>query len=107
MNDLKRSRSKPDIDLKPKKPKIEESSSSSDENDDLIDDHDPKKVVDDGDSDNYYRRLDRWQKRQKNDDALNKCDVIQGGLKVPSIIWEKLFNYQKVSLIFIENYSTF
>ena len=55
---------------------------------------------DDGDQERYVGRLANWQagrsKEEKRDDG--KCEEMEGGLKAPSAIWEKLYSYQKVGV---------
>ena len=55
---------------------------------------------DDGDKDLYLARVTAWQnKRPAEDKALDgRYDELEGGLRVPSSLWKKLYNYQRVGV---------
>ncbi len=54
-------------------------------------------TVDDGDRDQYLERLERWRRRRRDsDEESGRCEELEGGLQVPSSIWERLYGYQRV-----------
>ena len=55
-------------------------------------------TADDGDRDEYLERLERWQEEQEEEEGAlrNSSEQLEGGLRVPSSIWEKLYGYQRV-----------
>ena len=55
---------------------------------------------DDGDKDLYLARVTAWQnKRPAEDKALDgRYEELEGGLRVPSSLWKKLYNYQRVGV---------
>ena len=53
-------------------------------------------ALDDGDKEEYIYRLEKWQKEEGDDMLDSKAEELEGGLKVPYKIWEKLYNYQRV-----------
>ncbi len=55
-----------------------------------------KRVVDDGDRQEYLDRLEAWQEGGERTLCDTKFEELEGGLHVPSSIWDSLFNYQKV-----------
>ncbi len=55
-----------------------------------------KRTVDDGDRDEYLDRLDRWQQEEGGVSENHRSEELEGGLRVPSAIWEKLYGYQRV-----------
>ncbi|XP_046391491.1 DNA excision repair protein ERCC-6-like [Ischnura elegans] len=76
-----------------------------------------KKVIDDGNLEDYLDRIKDWEKdnkaRQKHKQKSKMCQGLQddiereiddefqeldGGLKIPSEVWDKLFSYQKVGV---------
>ena len=55
------------------------------------------RTIDDGDKDIYLERLKEWQ----DSTALaidSKYEELEGGLRVPSKIWQSLYHYQKVAV---------
>ncbi len=61
--------------------------------------HRGQTTVDDGDREEYLDRLQQWQDQQEGgeDDGLDRrYEELEGGLQVPSRIWERLYGYQKV-----------
>ena len=59
-----------------------------------------KKDLDDGDKDRYVARLANWQAGRSEDEKKldGRYEEIEGGLKAPSIIWDRLYDYQKVGV---------
>ncbi|XP_071444534.1 DNA excision repair protein ERCC-6-like [Hetaerina americana] len=76
-----------------------------------------KKVIDDGNLEDFVDRLKIWEKDKKalqkdkqklkrregingdsENDSDNEFQELDGGLKIPSYIWDKLFSYQKVGV---------
>ena len=55
---------------------------------------------DDGDKDLYLARVTGWQqKRSEEDKALDgRYEELEGGLRVASSLWKKLYNYQRVGV---------
>ena len=55
---------------------------------------------DDGDKELYLARVTAWQQqREAEDRALDgRYEELEGGLRVPSGLWKKLYNYQRVGV---------
>lgn len=53
-------------------------------------------LVDDGEREDYLKRLDKWQSSHGADELNAKSEKLEGGLHVPSRIWDHLYNYQRV-----------
>ncbi|TRY63996.1 hypothetical protein TCAL_00795 [Tigriopus californicus] len=53
-------------------------------------------LVDDGERADYLKRLDKWQSSHEADELNAKSEELEGGLHVPSRIWDQLYNYQRV-----------
>ena len=55
---------------------------------------------DDGDKDLYLARVTSWQqKRPEEDKDLDgRYEELEGGLRVPTSLWKKLYNYQRVGV---------
>ena len=60
-------------------------------------------MVDDGDRTSYIRRLEDWHEARTEEDIRldSKYEALEGGLRVPERIWSRLYQYQKVRLLFI------
>ena len=59
-----------------------------------------KKDMDDGDKERYVARLANWQAgRSEEEKQLDgRYEEMEGGLKAPSVIWDRLYDYQKVGV---------
>ena len=55
---------------------------------------------DDGDKDLYLARVTAWQQKRSEDDKSldGRYEELEGGLRVPSSLWKKLYNYQRVGV---------
>ena len=55
---------------------------------------------DDGDKDLYMSRIASWQANRTDEEKKldGNFEEIEGGLKAPSLLWNKLYNYQKVGV---------
>ena len=72
----------------------------TDSDDDIATSKRFKKVIDDGDKEMYIERLKRWEKKREPEEKEmdGKFEQLKTGLKVPSYLWSKLYNYQKVGV---------
>ena len=98
--------------IKKKRPKKAQISIEDDEGGWKTDDSDwegtddeeaPKKRKansDDGDKDLYMSRIASWQANRLEEDKLldGNFEELDGGLKAPTSLWNKLYNYQKVGV---------
>ena len=59
-----------------------------------------RKDLDDGDKERYVARLANWQAgRSEEEKKLDgRYEEMEGGLKAPSVIWDRLYDYQKVGV---------
>ena len=55
---------------------------------------------DDGDKDIYMSRIASWQANRPKEETLldGNFEELDGGLKAPTFLWNKLYNYQKVGV---------
>ena len=55
-------------------------------------------TIDDGDKALYLERLKEWQEDSDALDTDSKYEELEGGLRVPSRMWQSLYHYQKVAV---------
>ena len=57
-------------------------------------------TVDDGDKDIYLQRLQEWQdgRTDASNELDSKYEELEGGMRVPSRLWNSLYHYQKVAV---------
>ncbi|EEB13301.1 DNA repair and recombination protein RAD26, putative [Pediculus humanus corporis] len=53
---------------------------------------------DDGDEISYLQRIEDWESENKREEYETQLQTIDNGFKMPSIIWNKLFKYQRVGV---------
>ena len=55
---------------------------------------------DDGDKDLYLARVTSWQQKRpaEDKDLDGRYEELEGGLRVPTSLWKKLYNYQRVGV---------
>ena len=72
----------------------------TDDDDDEVPVIKKRKHGDDGDRDMYLARVASWQANRSAEDRESdgRYEEVEGGLKVPSSLWEKLYNYQKIGV---------
>jgi len=58
------------------------------------------KTKDDGDKECYIARLRRWEKNRTAEEIEmdGQFEKLKEGLKIPGVLWSKLFNYQRVAV---------
>lgn len=56
------------------------------------------KELDDGNVDDYLKRLKTWERNNNREEIESQVKNIDNGFKIPSVIWNKLYNYQKVGV---------
>ena len=59
-----------------------------------------RRVGDDGDKELYEQRVSAWQSSRSQEEVTSagQFEELEGGLRVPAVIWSRLYNYQKVGV---------